>query len=334
MPPVFHRQMPNPHPYDAALGTWLVSGRVGYQAMARNLMHDHRVSQEREASFDTSCKQPRAAADLEQALGDYHKAKVRHRTLPEYVYTLFNRMNLVAAGPATPRLLAKTLKLVRLLDLNGLAEVYEHMKCRHPSHPIFASFPGRHGGKETAYWLDERLEGKSDDEKRSFSAEVFSALRSYRKTEKPFQPVWVTTWGAIQKFLTEPAERWLELLGMYRPTAGRWLLVLCYTVGEAGTVARPTQLDSGWYAFHFPSPAHVPLETGGHSMDLRPAPPANLLLPEFIHKEITHKISHYVKLERTANPTSGDLQAQRQKHLELLVREYGNVVLAWMPNCV
>jgi len=116
----------------------------------------------------------------------------------------------------------------------------------------------------------------------------------------------------------------------------RWLILLRYTVAEAGTLARPTILDADWYAYHFPSPPQTSLAVGGHPMDLRVTPRATHLLPEYIHKKIPHKLEHWTdlggKIARTNSPDSTGLVDQRMAHFELLVNTYGQDVLKWMNS--
>jgi hypothetical protein len=156
---------------------------------------------------------------------------------------------------------------------------------------------------------------------------------------RPFQPSWVTTWEDLAPFLDQSPEIWCEGLGVPKQEPSRWLMVLRYTVGEAGTLVRPTFLDAGWAAFHFPSPPQAVLITGGHPMDLRPidsASPAERLSREFIHSEIQHRIEHWIdagrRVMRTSRPTSVSLLDRRRHHHGRLVDTYGGVVGEWMPR--
>src|SRR5207245_1273167 len=119
MPPVFGRLLLSPHPYDGALSSWLGSGDSGKQSMARNVMHDHRVSEEREHRFDAFVQHPCAPGDLNRAIVDYFEEKVRRRRLPHYVYKGINENNLLTGRGLIP-IIHKDVKLVRALDLNGL----------------------------------------------------------------------------------------------------------------------------------------------------------------------------------------------------------------------
>src|SRR6185369_4434410 len=96
-----------------------------------------------------------------------------------------------------------------------------------------------------------------------------------------------STWSGLKPQVKDGPNRWCQMLGVHKSTV-TWVILLTYTIAEAGTIARPTQLDGGWYGFHFPSPYLAPVTRGGHPMDLRINPRAQYLLPEFVHRQITH----------------------------------------------
>jgi hypothetical protein len=127
-------------------------------------------------------------------------------------------------------------------------------------------------------------------------------------------------------------------MGMPRPSGQRWLVLLCYTVEEAGNLVRPTQLDAGWCAHHFPSPPQAKLRKGGHPMDLHEAEQIHKPLSEFIHQQIEHKITHWTAagemLEQTSGPTMDRLREQRIMHHRRLIREYKEGVARWMPTSI
>ena len=146
-------------------------------------------------------------------------------------------------------------------------------------------------------------------------------MNSYSRQE-PYQPTWATTWAAFEPHEEDGPERWLQVLGMAKPPP-RWLILLRYTVAEAGTLVRPTILDAKWNAYHFPSPPspQVSPAVGGHPMDLRISPKATSVLPEFIHKQIQHSLAHWMdlggKIGRTQSPNPTALADQRRAHFEL-----------------
>lgn len=338
MPPVFGRLTPKPHPYDATLVEWLSSTDATWQSTARNIMHDHRVSEPRAHVFDGFVRHPCTSSDLNRAIVDYFEEQILHRKRPHYVYRAVNEDNLLIGRTLLP-VIHKDVKLVRVVDLNGLGRV-----CRWANDPVrrrreweitLLRFPTSVTDKDLADWLDGELEGSSSMKIERTVWTILDILNAY-STEEPYQPVWVTTWDAFEPIADEPPERWLEALGIVRD-APRWLILLTYTVAEAGTLVRPTILDGKGSAYHFPSPPQASLAVGGHPMDLRIVPRATNTLPEYIHKQIPQKLSHWTaldggKIRRTRSPNMTALADQRRTHLDLLVNTYGADVLDWMSS--
>jgi hypothetical protein len=350
MPPVFGRDFPNPHLYDAALASWLSSIEPDIRAMARNLMHDHRVSAEREKVFDSFVKSPATSGDLQRAIVDYFNAKVRTRTLPEYVYRDPNGNNLLTGRGSIQPIIHKDVKLVRVLDLNRLRLVYQwandSRNKKRAWRRSLTNFPLAPNDDEIGKWLDDEIGGGSEADIEEMVATVLDAVSTYSQ-EKPFQPTWATTWAAFEPHQRLGPDRWTQSLGIASPPP-RWIILLKYTVAEAGTLVRPTILDAGWYAYHFPSPpiplpAAIPyLSSGGYSMDLRIRPRANHLIPEYIHKQIKHPLKHWfdagtntaIRTGRTTAPNLESLVDQRNTHHELLASVYGTGIRIWMYKSV
>lgn len=358
MPPVFGRNN-KPHPYDKAIAEWLAIPTLGYCAMARNLMHDHRVSEAREKVFDefaaTMARRrgssafagnPPTREELEKAIVDYFEEKVRNRHLPHYVYGAINSNNLIVGngsvssqGRQSSYPPNRDVKLVRVLDLTGLGSVFQWAKRKNTWRKLLARFPNcppsriKPHDEAITSWLDEKLERGSERQIEGFIASVLKILNEYRQ-DQAFQPTWATTWSAFEPNAEQGPDRWLQVLGMAKHSP-RWVMLLRYKVREAGTIARPTQLDAGWYAYHYPSPPQAPLAIGGHPMDLG-SRRAGQLLPEYIHKQIGHKIDHWFdsgrKIGKTTQPVTANLVDLRRAHHELLVSKYGANVLVWMPD--
>ena len=329
MSPVFGRYSPSPHKYDSALYSLLSSPDISENVMARNVMFDHRVSKEREESFDKYVQDPCTADSLIRACNEYHYEKIRVRTLPDYVYVGVNGNNLLNGHAVIPPKINKDVKLVRALDLNGLAPVFQWARRKRGWGRFIRSFPGPHNERDVMKWLDDIFHvGPAED----FVEVVLDILNNYRDVSA-FQPTWATTLSGFSKHLSEPPERWVEAIGVSKPRPC-WVILLAYTVREAGTIARPTQLDGGWYCYHFPSPPHATIDVGGHPMDLRTTPQATDVIPEYIHKQIRHTMDHWTgigsKYGRTNPAALTTLLTQRTSHYQLLVRTYGPSVLTWM----
>jgi hypothetical protein len=248
-----------------------------------------------------------------------------------------NRANFVSGFDPVAEVIDKDVPLARVLDLNGngLRAVYDWGKNH--SEPAlrkaFARFPADPNDTSVAEWLDQCLLPPADVA--SFIGAVLDALNGCRK-ERPYRLAWVTFWSHLEPYLGLPPkpDRWLGLLGLDTPAQPHWVIVLRYTAAEAGTLVRPTMLEAGWCALHFPSPPKASLPEGGYCMDLGSPPPGAALVNEYIHQPIEYFIRHWEaagsKCERTSEATHWDLAEQRRKHHQRLSGRY-NDVERWMP---
>jgi len=142
-----------------------------------------------------------------------------------------------------------------------------------------------------------------------------------------YHPVWATRWDLFELFVGEGANRWRQVFGVRpEPEPPSWLLVLKYKATEAGELYRPTQLDAGWYGFHFPPP-----ELEGYAMDLAGA--ADQLVPEYIHEQTDHSVGHWIDagrlLDRADMTDPIGLPEQRERHHALLMRVHGEAAGRW-----
>jgi len=324
------------HLFDDALAEWKASINHKHKAMACNLVHDHRVSPEREAHLSDMARSDMSGlrctgVNLQNALNNYFEQRVRVRKLPPYVYWKLNGDNILGATPKGWVGPKRDTKLVRVLDLSGLFHPYSWAKKR--GNKRFESLP--YQMSRTAEWIDNQLKTLSVDDLRTFLDTVFGVLRNYSQ-EHPFQPVWASTLTSFESHIKEGPDRWLEMLGMVRTGKPRWLVLLAYEVKEAGTIARPTQLEAGFWPYHYPSPNCAEAFRGGHPIDLGRAKRA--LLPEFVHKEIPHNLKHFECGGSRCGPTTrvtneSLLEEQRCTHYDRLVEEYGlSHIESWMSR--
>lgn len=361
------------HPYETALVDWQRSGDEVKMAMACNVRHDHRVSPDREEKFDEFCRHPRTAKDLQDGIAYYFKEKVRTRDYPHFVYYEINANNLIhghaklahtqtrslhSTPPHTAlshadrsSLLHREQKLLRILDINNLRMAYRWLLDVNNRKPEWAdcfktyySIPRNLKDDEEQAWVDQWLEimlDTNDAGQRVHFIEVVLDMLNCIRHEAAFQPTWATTWHAFEPHARnsggEPdADRWVQVMGMGKNPAYHWYIALTYTVAEAGTVARPTQLDGGWYEYHFPSPEEAPLELGGHPMELDVRHVAKVLLPEYIHKQIRHPLKHWDDtgrlLGRTTASFGSNLINMRRAHQKLLTSTYATDEHTNCPN--
>jgi hypothetical protein len=372
MPFVFGRETNGDHPLDPILKA-LQDGPIATKAVALNLMRDRRVSQERADAFlevfDQVRDDPKKAGWseeklIQQALSVYREKFLAGREIhdphravagtdksdPHFALNKQNRDNLLDNAGQHPRPTAGTL-LTNVLDLTGLDKIYLFAEGIKDSDPdwknVFKNYPTNSDTELLAGWLEGHLkEGPGAlGRQLAFVRATFKALNRCREEYGPFQPIWATRW---EKFRERTADAgpaaWLEATGLGREDPRRWLIVLVYPVEEVQWLARPTQLDAGWYQYHFPSPPCLGADQGGHPMDLRTEPCPEHLLPEFIHEQFEYDIKHWDDSERpgpnrlvgcTAGPTVDALELQRRNHHRLLITSYPDFVGEiedWMPR--
>ena len=330
MSKIFGRDRPH-HAFDKAIAEWRASRHDIYKSMACNIVHDHRVSPEREEDLRKLAGDDCTGIEFGNAIRDYFETKIKFRPLPAYVYWKSNKQNLLGLTPWGWKGPKRDTKLLRILDISGLFFPFAWAKKQGRSR--FATLNDRE--EDAPDWVDKQLKGLSADAFEAFLEEVLVVIRQCSE-EQSFQPVWATTLNGFQDYALSTPDRWLEPLGMTRASYPRWLVLLAYDVKEAGTLARPCQLEAGFNPVHYPSPECADVSRGGHPVDLRPNPLGNLL-GEYVHKEIPHTLKHFENAGKRYGPTSGttpdELRNQRERHYERLVGEYGSSpVRAWMSR--
>lgn len=309
--------------------------------MARNLLCEHRLSAERFVAF-SSLAGPLTAFDrVQQALEEYQTAEVRPLITSglQPAYARAANENNAVELPAGSHIGA-------VLDLTRLGRVYAEAKATFKA-PEFRSYAvtDPRNYSQVNEFLAERLNDPANRD--PFLKALFRACARYRKRiEEQVHPVWAAEWESLRPFLDpdQPA-RWLRAVGVPRENPV-WLAVLRYPVANrkrAIKLFRPTQLDAGWYAHHFPSPPQAVLSSGGHTMFLRESvhgdnEEVNGLVSEFLHEQIDFTIGDWRRGGRlvafTHQAVTGVLEEQRKVHWLLLQSFYGAVgVHGWMPEC-
>jgi hypothetical protein len=333
MPRIFGRFVRS-HPLESALISWERSTESDKQAMAWNLRSEHRVSPTRESSFlDRYFLNQPTGEELRTALDKHRKEVIGPAKLPEYVYARVNGNNLIAGHHEAKNLINKDVKLVNVLDLNGLLKPFQWYRSVKQKRHLDIDYVAVLKQSNFDVWLNKLLYQGSDQDIERVVGLCLEVLTSYHEMCGPYQPTWATTWDDFEEFTNYGSDGWVSIMGVGK-WSPRWQIVLKYSVAEAGTLVRPTQIDGGYYAYHFASPPQAPLEKGGHPMSLLPLPPAKLL-PEYIHKQIKYALEHWVnggKLIGRTNSKPGDLRRLRTTHYDLCRRVYGARLLRWMPK--
>jgi hypothetical protein len=327
---LFGRTRSSRHRFAGDLRRYLSSMECLERAFALNVMHDDRVSRKRETEFRKIARKyvqservnQNSRPDLSSCIAQYYLERVHTAGAPDFLDNSINRSNLFR--PAV-----RTRKLARILDLSDLATPLRRYATESKYGMVFRRF--LNGSQTYANWLDDRM--KPGSRPNTLTA-IFDCLRISAETS-PFHPTWVTMLDGLEMYLAEGPDRWLEVLGM-PARSGHWLVILGYDVRDAGPLYRPTQLDAATSGYHFPTPRAIRARAGGHPVDLGELNRPAALLPEWIHGEITHDISHVRRAGKTSPgfkppPSLTGLHAYRARHYGRLVSEYGHsIVESWM----
>ncbi len=310
------------------------------RAMARNLLAEHRLSEQRYLEFSPNSGDFTSFVAVRKALEEYQLSHVRpllkDKLAPVYA-RLGNVSNEVNLGPDA--------RLGTVLDLTGLGRVYAEAKSTFKM-PQFSTYEVTDPSSGTQINDFLAIQFSNPVRREAFLEAIFKALALYRRQiELRILPTWAVEWNSIVQYLDSNAPKsWLQAVGVPKDNPV-WLTVISYPVSRLQSsnvkLVRPTQLDAGWYAHHFPSPPQVAPAKGGHTMfldlcDGRQAfpPPVS----EYIHEQVDFRIGDWVSggklLGFSVQSISGALDKQRRQHLGFLESVYGREVKAWMPDDV
>lgn len=339
---VFGRNGSGAHPLAQSLAKLQASTDEGRRAMAYNLMHDHRVSEAREAAFlSYIARQKLSTTEIGDIVKAYHRERVREARHPDFLEPAINGENFRSGPHAGPLAVNSNLEVGRVLVLNGLWTACRWATREHPArYPALGTVPGEglEFRKRVQEWLTEKL-STSAGQRTSFVQAALKAAWHHHLEIAPYQPAWVAPWEDLKTHLEHPSKprRWLEVMGAHKQ-APCWIIVLRYQVREVGQLLRPTQLEAGWFAYHFPSPpAQYLISTGGHPMDLSIPCEADGVLQEYVHDQIRHPIEHWHEAgsfcEPMETPPPEELALQRQRHHQALCEHYSAAhVLPYLPS--
>lgn len=325
---IFGRVVADGGPLDAALAEMLAS-HAGDRAVARNIMFDHRVSDARVTALVSLLPTPVTSTALQDAVELYHSTKVRLEAT--FLDHGLNAENIVAGGAGGVHLVNKDLEIGRVLDLSGMFRVFA--LARSLGRPAFQTLPdGR--SMRLNEWLKLRLSGTSDDVE-EFLGQVFDAAWDSHAIS-PFHPSWVAPWASLEPWLASSPARWQDVAGLCPAGEERYIVLLKYRVRDVGQLARPTQLDAGWYAYHYPSPPNADPPKGGIAMDLDETTTPTKPVSEYIHDEIHHAVSQWKaggsRIGLASARHGGDLCATRRRHWDLLHTHFTFSPADWIPK--
>ena len=100
------------------------------------------------------------------------------------------------------------------------------------------------------------------------------------------RPTWAARWTHFKLHVDRQPRAWNAAVGVSRSRTSLQL-VFRYPA-KSLTLIRPTQLDVGYHAYHFPSPPHLDVSLGGIAMSLSRLNPSRKwpLVSEYIHAPV------------------------------------------------
>ena len=318
-----------------------------------NLLHDDRISHARKAQVDTLLAstgpgltvppvEPAAAAQLRRVIHKYKRQRITIPGVPDYISPVLNGNNFVPfAKPSGKKGIHPDTLLVHVIDLS------KYVKAKG-----YSSLPGCPGTGahqvEIIAWLgsyvpafpDTDVSGRSETEVDEFVERTLEAIHDYESAPRS-EPVWVALWDQFRQYVHHGLSMWMKMLGMRDSVSRhpRYPLVLVYRADSVGTLVRPTQLEAGFDAFHFPSPPSAPPTAGGYTMDWSAMPGYREPLREFLHqrKPDRDNAADWILGGRLSGPTTPGgaplkLNETRRRHYGRLKSIHGPLPGGWMRD--
>lgn len=182
---------------------FLRSGLIDQRAVARNLMHDHRVSSARGANFYEWAGRPVDSLSLQRAVANYRWDRVRLHPDLTFLHEN-NRNNFIEQHGASHA-------LAQVLDLNGLTKVFRLGRRR--GIPELQDVPSHAAVKEEE--IAEVLEGKLgsvEDRKREAAIDaILNAVNLTRDSEDLEDRrlcAWAASWDVFEARAGPNPESW------------------------------------------------------------------------------------------------------------------------------
>ena len=254
---------------------------------------------------------PRTGPAVKDSVRDYFLKRIRGSFTPDFILPEFNGNNFrEIATAANPDGMNGGIELARVVDLTELATVY--LWAEENGIAAFQGYEAESRSNRLKGWLRRFLSEEAG------AVPMILDVVDRRLKRIPYEPAWVTYWDDFRPYVSDAAERWLQLIGKenrHTPETPHCLVVLRYRMRDTGTMFRPTQLDAGWLQYHFPSAAD---SVSGHMMDLAAPPEDTEPLPEFIHQQIPHSGHWTGEIRWTSRDGGLSLREQRAAHYRRL----------------
>lgn len=344
---IFDLEKPEFYIYKAALDDAINSTTdPELRSIAINLRHDHRVSEAHELEFREYFK--KFKFDIKKALFEYCIEKVIKAETPSFCQPCIADYS--GGSCLCPPDFDPNLQLATVLTFHKFRErIRDHMDETSIVSDLWDTglVEARDDSREFGNWLDSHLLNPDGSAKDPHSAEVKKFIKDFfelinfnlRNTSGDYneftriKPFWVTDWAKLKTYTNLGTDRWNQVVGVWREYK-TWQIVITYPASAVDVLYRPTQLDGGYYPQHFPPPRGVSSAEGGYTMDW--GTPDDVLMPEFIHKQIELKYEYWANADYRIGKTSilpCDLQQSRFAHYEKLKKQFNVTELGdWMST--
>lgn len=292
-------------------------------ALAHNLKFDDRVSAAREQSLKEVWEDGTRRDEkysLHDAVVAYKKTRVYTPHDPEFLDAVRNRDNLPGAAWLPP--MGRPLSTI--LDLDRLVGLFQKDWLTTSAGSPFADYTdvSTYDPDRFHRWLTESIERDGQEFLEGILDLLNEDLRQSRSSPGPGVMVY-PFWASVVKDVDDvDLSRICQMTGL--PINGEaWVCLLQVPAERAGTPVRPTQLEAGASAIHFPTPKKLPWSIGGHPVDLHPGEAVRQLLKEFLYYPISWE---HGDIQAWGRVRLGDhsLVEVREWHLRRLRQEYPN----------
>jgi len=307
------------------------------RAVAWNLKHEHRVSDERGIHWADLMAGP-LSDSLKTALNVYGDS-VAARPFETYRHRVLNRNNIL--HPSDADLPGPGDTLVHVLDLTGPRSIAIWRDLKDQDSAGLLGDWDSNGVDSLRPVLDKLLARRSIEEQLPLMRAFFSAYRGYLEKREPHGPIWAALWSKwFDRVNRMRAESWASATGLCKLTPPNFLAILKYPADLGNPLIRPTQLEAGYFGRHFPSP---PCASAGHGGRIVQGRSGNMntnptkALREFIHPPIQWTEHEWVASGLPVIETAfavgaaGELASDRSGHWSDLCHEFGQApVSTWM----
>jgi hypothetical protein len=271
---IFNREQNSSHPLFRYLEK-MVGRKEADDAIARNYMHDPRVSPQREQDLLDFTFEAEDGKELR--LADCVHEEQIERGLKRYFEEHIQKTSTPHFASLTDNLVSMPEELVSVFVINGLAGMFVWAKNINTmelanyslefqeavsSLQAFPNDADPHSSKSKEF---VHLMMKDDPGRSQFINIIFTIYEVYRH-QFPYHPIWLTKRTEFELCCTDTstdqATRWCHFVG--KSTArkeGHWVLVLRFDANHFAKKYRPTILDAG-NAFYFPAPDEAPVPSG------------------------------------------------------------------------